>query len=110
MTEKLAAAYLSLVHFHEGKWCAVVDRMAAKDMTAKEICALFEVDHYPLSVFMGGTNHPTNLTPMLKADHREKTYKKDALDHARVRRRAKKQAAELTKKADALTEALDMTP
>jgi hypothetical protein len=98
MHEKLAAAYLSLVHFHEGRWQSVVDRMAAKDMTAQEICSLFEVDHYPISVFMGGTNHPTNLMPLLKADHRQKTYKKDALDHARVRRAEKAKVARLKAK------------
>lgn len=99
MHEKLAAAYLALLEWSDHEFRPVLDRMACKSMTAKEICALFEIDHYPISRFMGGTNHPTNLVPMLVADHRQKTYKKDALDHARVRRAEKKRVAAVVKAA-----------
>lgn len=93
MMEKLAAAYLSLMEFREGQWRAVLDRIECKSLSAKEICGLFEIDHYPISVFMGGDNHPTNLVPMLKEDHREKTDKIDAKTHAKIRRAEKKAKA-----------------
>lgn len=108
MTEKLAAAYLSLIEFKDGKWQPVIDRIAAKKMTAWEICSLFEIDHYPISVYMGGDNHPTNLTPMLKADHREKTNKVDAKTHAKLRRNAKKKSNRPTLTAEDVAEVAEM--
>jgi hypothetical protein len=89
MTEKLAAALLQLMEVGpDGKLRRIVDEKWAKDKSAKEIIGLFECDHWPMSVFMGGGNNPQNLTWRTIEDHREKT-KRDAKFHAKVRRKAK---------------------
>ncbi len=69
LTEKLASALLELQRLRGDP----IDREAAKAMTADAICAMFDIDHDPIPVANGGTNHPTNLTPRLRAEHREKT-------------------------------------
>ena len=94
MTEKLASALLALVEFRNGEWRPTLDRIACKNLTAKEIIAEWEFDHYPISVSMGGNNHPTNLVPMLKEEHREKTANFDAKVHAKIRRAEKRQLKE----------------
>lgn len=67
--QKLCAAYLRIL--------ALMGRAipydTAKEMTEENIEALFEVDHHPIPVANGGTNHPSNLVPRIKDDHREKT-------------------------------------
>lgn len=94
MKEKLAAALLQLIEFRNGKWEPTIDRGWAKGKTPEEIIARFECDHYPISVFLGGTNHPTNLTWRTKEEHREKTDGHDAKVHAKIRRNKKKQEKE----------------
>ena len=92
MTEKLAAALLQLMEVGpDGKLRRIVDEKWAKNKSAKEIISLFECDHWPMSVFMGGGNNPQNLTWRTVEDHREKT-KRDAKFHAKVRRKAREEA------------------
>ena len=69
--EKLASEMLKRVRLDEatGKLVPLIDWEWAKDKTAREIIGLFELDHYPVPVALGGTNHPTNLQYMLKAEH-----------------------------------------
>ena len=95
MAEKLASALLHL----EAARCkldptlqACVDREKAKGMTPQAIIHHWEVDHYPVPVALGGSNHPTNLMPRPKAEHRHKTAKKDVPVIAKVKRAGKAHA------------------
>ncbi len=67
--QKLCAAYLRILALM-GR---AIPHETAKEMTEASIEALFEVDHHPIPVANGGTNHPSNLVPRLKEMHREKT-------------------------------------
>jgi hypothetical protein len=73
MAEKLASALLELQRLRGDP----IDREHAKLMTAEQICSLFQYDHASGYACHGADNHPTKLTPLLIADHREKTAKTD---------------------------------
>lgn len=92
MSEKLAACLLQLLEFKDGKFLPIIDRMWAKGKTPAEIIACFECDHYPISVFMGGGNHPTNLQWLTNDEHLKKTNSLDRETHNKLRRNAKKKA------------------
>jgi hypothetical protein len=64
LTEQLAAALLALGH---------IPFEHAREMTAKQIIGLYQFDHWPIRVEAGGTNHPSNMRPLLIKAHREKT-------------------------------------
>lgn len=69
--EKQAAAYLMI---HRGDGTPIVSIEEAKQMTAKEIIVAFEkrVDwHHEFEHQLGGTMHPTNLTPLAREDHKK---------------------------------------
>ena len=83
MEEKLASALL------QGK---AIDHDAAKAMSAKQINALFDFDHVVYHA-IGGTNHPSNLVPRLRAEHRAKTAKIDIPAIAKGKRLEKDQHA-----------------
>ena len=82
LTERLAATLLEM-KYADGK--PVIDREAAKAMTAKEICAQFEFDH-TVHVAIGGGNSPSNLTPRPIAEHAVKTAKTDIPQIAKTKR------------------------
>ena len=87
MREKLAAALLEIKTFSaDGKLVPVIDRIAAKSMTAEQIITQFECDHWPIRVVDGGSNHPTNLKWLGKKDHRQKTAKRDIPEIAKSKR------------------------
>ena len=95
LSEKLAAALMQLSTYVErdGKMVLVplVDREAIKAIddpakAADAVLAMFETDHDPIPVALGGTNHPANLTHRIKAGHRHKTAKKDVPAIAKVKR------------------------
>lgn len=91
LQEKLSAALLALDDCRcklDPTLQASVDREKAKLMTAKQVeqAMNLEWDHHPIPVAWDGTNHPTNLKPLRKADHREKTNKKDKKAIAKVAR------------------------
>lgn len=89
--EVIAALLLTLMRCDDsGKLVPCVDREEAKSLTARQIIERFEIDHYPIPVTLGGTNHPTNLQALLKAEHRKKTAKRDAGELAKMRRYLKK--------------------
>jgi hypothetical protein len=69
LTERLAATLLALgdIPFDD-----------AQQMTAKQIIGLYQFDHWPIRVEAGGTNHPSNLRPLLIRAHRQKTAKDNA--------------------------------
>jgi hypothetical protein len=111
LKEKYAAALLHL----EAARCQLdptlqtwVDREKLKAMSASEACkaiiAAHEVDHWPTPVAWGGDNHPTNLNPLVKATHREKTNKKDIKEISKTKRIARTQKF-VVKKPDTLTPA-----
>lgn len=81
LTEKLAATLIL---------AGLVDREAAKSMTAREIVGLFDCDHFPIPRAMGGSNHPTNLNMRLRPGHRAKTAAADIPMIAKVKRGAQK--------------------
>jgi len=76
---KVASALLALNH---------IPYEDSKLMSADEICACYEFDHGVLHA-LGGEDAPWNLTPRLKAPHREKS-KKDTAIVAKARRIDKK--------------------
>lgn len=69
MREKLAATILAW----QRALGTPVPREHAQAMTAHQICSLVEFDHYPVRRVDGGTNHPDNLEPLFRAEHRHKT-------------------------------------
>lgn len=71
MREKLAAALLEMQRLRGDP----IDRDIAKQMTAAQIISLYQFDHAAGYACDGAGNHPTGLTPMLIAEHREKTKK-----------------------------------
>lgn len=82
LTEKLASVLLMLT---DGLGKPVIDRDRAKGMSAEQIVRMFECDH-EIHRAIGGTNHPTNLTMRMKAEHREKTAKRDVPQIAKTKR------------------------
>lgn len=94
LREQLAAALLEMkVANANGQLVPVIDRDEAKQMDADKIIARFELDHWPIPVALGGTNHPTNLLWREKGEHREKTAKQDIPAIAKHKRLTAKQAA-----------------
>lgn len=85
LTEKLASALLMLTNGHGQP---LIDREEAKGMSAEQIVGLFEFDH-GIHRAIKGTNHPTNLTPRIYAEHREKTHKIDVPQIAKTKRIAR---------------------
>jgi hypothetical protein len=61
-----------------------LDREHMKTLSAEQICSLFQWDHAVLHT-LGGSTHPTNLTPLLISSHRTKT-KKDVAAVAKGKR------------------------
>lgn len=66
LTTKLAAALLRL---------GEIDYERGKTMSAKEIVACYEFNHHPIPKALGGSDHPSNLTPLLVAAHAHATNK-----------------------------------
>lgn len=93
LREMLAATLLALRKFdpETGKFDPVIDWQTALLLSPEQIIARFEFDHYPIPVTWGGTNHPSNLVPRLKAEHRTKTAKIDMPAIAKVKRLTKDQ-------------------
>lgn len=66
LSTKLAAALLRL---------GEIDYERSKTMTVKQINACYHFDHDPIPKALGGSDHPSNLTPRLVAEHKHKTIK-----------------------------------
>lgn len=85
LRQKLASALLMMVTPDDtGKMVPVIPFARAVKMTADQIIAEFDFDH-AVYVAIGGGNEPWNLTPRLRAVHREKT-RKDISAIAKVKR------------------------
>lgn len=93
MKEKLAAALLVLWEARGGEYDREAFKRMPADRAANLIIAAFDIDHYPVPVALGGTNHPTNLVPRLRAEHRLKTAKTDIPAIAKVARLSKEHEA-----------------
>lgn len=90
-TEKIAALLLTLRRPNDrGTLEPIIPWDHAKQMTAHQICSLFEWDHAVFDTWHG-SNHPTNLTPLLISEHRAKT-RNDQGVIAKVRRGTKKRS------------------
>lgn len=73
LAERLGSALLTICRPDEtGKLIPVIHPDRAKTMSIAEIVSVFEFDHVVLHCF-GGSNHPSNLVPRPKAEHREKS-------------------------------------
>ena len=85
MTERLAC----MVAIHLG-----LDRERLKGMTAKQVCALVQWDHYPVAYHLARdlgwseekTHHPSNLQPLGKAEHGAKSRSIDTPAAAKGKR------------------------
>lgn len=90
LSEKLAATLLALTRLdpETGLLVPLVDWEAARSMTVKEIIGLFEFDHWPVPAALGGSNHPSNLVPLLETsgEHLKKTTTKDIPEIAKSKR------------------------
>ena len=91
MTEKLAACLCEITR----GGVPLIPEALRMNGTAKEICAAVDFDH-AVPWTWTQDNRPQNLSPMLRADHREKTRTRDVKEIARVRRGLKKRAATLS--------------
>jgi hypothetical protein len=90
MEGRLAAALLAITHFRltpEGLFHdPVIPHDVAKQLTAKQIIRRFHFDHYPVPHAHGGSDHPSNLTPLPVVVHRTKTAKIDIPMIAKTKR------------------------
>jgi hypothetical protein len=93
LRQKLAAALLTMVRDDgHGNLVPIIPYAEARAMTTEEILSRFQWDH-SVYVTWNGSNHPTNLTPLPIAVHREKT-KRDVKAIAKVRRSEKRKAGQ----------------
>src|ERR1035441_241749 len=87
---RLAAALLAITHFRLNPYGmfhdAVIPRDVAERLTAKQIIRRFHFDHYPVPHAHGGSDHPSNLTPLPVVVHRTKTAKVDIPMIAKTKR------------------------
>jgi hypothetical protein len=89
MAQKLDAALLALLEAQG----TPMPRDEAKGLPDGAVASRFEFDHWPVPVANGGSNHASNLTPRIKAEHREKTAKRDIPIIAKGKRISKAQEA-----------------
>lgn len=83
LSTKLAAALLMLRDEHGER---LIPHEHAKLMGDDQILSLFQWDHYPVRHEDDGPDEAWNLTPRLKAAHREKTSKIDIPQSAKKKR------------------------
>lgn len=92
LTERYASVILDL---KRGNGTPFIERERAKHLTAGEIVEEFEAriqfDHV-VPVAIDGSNHPTNVTAMETARHREKTSRRDIPQIAKSKRIARSRA------------------
>lgn len=75
---KLAAALLTMMRPDDsGKLVRIISHEEAKRLTADEIIARYQFDHWPIRYADGGPSEPWNLEPRPIAEHRQKTKEID---------------------------------
>jgi hypothetical protein len=85
LREELDAALLALMEARGEP----MDRETAKGLKVGAVRTMFDFDHWPEPAALGGSNHPSNLWPRLRADHKHKTAKLDIPAIAKVKRISK---------------------
>jgi hypothetical protein len=92
LTELLGTALLQL-------FPDVMTFEEARALTPKQVIARvrksYDVHHWTYVAVLGGDNHPANMSWMASAAHDERTRKIDVPTIAKLKRGAKKRAAEL---------------
>lgn len=84
---KLAAALLTMLRPNErGELVRIISHEEAKRLTADQILARFDWDHYPVRKADGGPDEPWNLEPRPVAEHEKKTREIDQPQLAKQRR------------------------
>jgi len=89
LTEKLAALHIEIEAIRGNP---IADWSVLRDMTAEQICSLFQWHHvtYHAWLLEAGNekmlNHPSILTPMYISAHRERTAKVDIPQIAKTKR------------------------
>ena len=84
---KLAAALLTMLRPNErGDLVRIISHEEAKRLTADQILARFDWDHYPIRKADGGPDEPWNLEPRPTAEHDKKTREIDQPQLAKQRR------------------------
>ena len=92
LKKRLAAALLTIRVEEDGKLVPFIDHATAKKLTPEMIISLFNFDHYPVAVWLGGPDEPWNLVPMPIMKHRAKTAKIDTPASAKADRITEQQA------------------
>lgn len=95
LTTKLASALCSIVREVDGKLVPVIPRDKAKHLTAGEIITMFEWNHI-VHHAIGGSDHPSNIEPLLAHEHRAITAARDIPQIAKTKRIAKRHRAHET--------------
>lgn len=72
----------------DGKLVPVIPRDKSKHMTAGEIIAMFEWNHI-VHHAIGGSDHPSNIEPLLAPEHRAVTAARDIPQIAKTKRIAR---------------------
>lgn len=88
LTTKLASALLTMMRPdpETGKLRRIISHEEAKTLTAKQIIARFQFDHYPIRKADGGPDEPWNIEPRPTAEHRKKTDEIDVPQIAKQKR------------------------
>lgn len=91
LTTKLASALIEVQRLR----CDPIDH--ADHLTPAQICSLFHFDHVVWHSILDGSMHPTNLKPLLIAEHRRKTARIDIPAQAKLKRGLAKRAGQKRK-------------
>lgn len=89
---KIASALLAAVHEVDGKLVPIIPREIAANLSAGEIISMVDWNHI-VPHAIGGSDHPSNLEPMLRPEHRRRTAKIDVPQIAKTKRIARKHEA-----------------
>lgn len=89
---KLAATLCQMVRPNaDGEFEPVIPHDEAKRLSESEILARFDFHHAVDPHALGGSDHHSNLVPMLRSDHRERTAKIDIPAIAKSKRLTREQ-------------------
>lgn len=91
-TTKIASALLAAVHEVDGKLVPIIPREIAANLTAGEIISMIDWGHI-VPHAIGGSDHPANLEPILRSEHKAQTAKIDIPQIAKTKRIERDQQA-----------------
>lgn len=88
---KLASTICTLMRVDEnGQLVRIIPQNEAERLSEDEILSRVDWDHDPIPKSQGGPDTHWNLTPLLRADHRAKTAKRDIPQIAKTKRITRK--------------------